>query len=402
MSSTIQTLPVSRRQFLRGGSAAAAFTLIRPGLIRGTTANSTIEIGVIGTGGRGNFITELLNNHGGFKVVACADYFEDRVQAYGDKYGVEEGRRYSTLSGYKRLLEGKLDAVAIESPPFFHPEQAAAAVDAGKHVYLAKPIAVDVPGCLTVQQSGEKAREKQLVFLIDFQTRNNPYYREAAQRTHNGDIGDIVSVEACYHCGRLGKQAEPGTPEARLKNWVFDIALSGDIITEQNIHALDVATWFLDNHPISAYGTGGRKARIDVGDCWDHFAVVFQCPGGRVISFNSTQFNNGWDDIGCRVHGSRGTVDTHYGAGVSIRGDNPYDGGNTSRIFAEGAFNNITDFHRFVTEGHHDNPTIEPSVRSNLTTILGRTAAYHNTVVTWDQMMSANVKVDGRLDDLKA
>ena len=161
----------------------------------------------------------------------------------------------------------------------------------------------------------------------------------------------MVCGESTYQASRLGIQAEPGTPEARLRNWVFDKALSGDIITEQNIHTLDVATWILDDAPVKAWGTGGRKARVDVGDCWDHFGVIFTFPDDIIINFNSTQFAKGWDTINCRVYGSRGTIDTTYGGEVVIKGDTPYRGGQTGGIYQEGAVRNIADFHTAIQAG---------------------------------------------------
>ena len=119
----------------------------------GTQASTKIDLGVIGCGGRGTWIADLFQKHGGYNIVALADYFPDRVEAAGSKLGVPAAQRFTGLSAYRRLLEQKLDAVAIESPPFFHPSQAADAVAAGKHVYLAKPVAVDVPGCMTIEQS---------------------------------------------------------------------------------------------------------------------------------------------------------------------------------------------------------------------------------------------------------
>jgi len=392
---------LGRRGFVVGmGAAAAAFSLAGPGAIRGYAANSKIALGAIGCGGRGKWIADLFVSHGGYEVVAGADYFQDRVDEFGEKFGVPASRRYTGLSCYKKLLESGVDAVAIESPPYFHPEQAAAAVDAGCHVYLAKPIAVDVPGCRSISESGQKAASKKLCFLVDFQTRANDYYREAVKKVHEGAIGPVASGEASYHCGRLGIQAEPGTPEARLRNWVFDIALSGDIITEQNIHALDVATWILDAEPEWAYATGGRRVRTDVGDCWDHFAGVFRFPGDILLTFNSKQFGEGYSDILCRMYGPEGAIDTHYGGEVCIRGKVPYEGGKTDGIYKEGALRNIGDFHDGIMKGDFSNSTVSPSVRSNLTTILGRSSAYRKREMTWQEMMQANEKLEANLAGL--
>ena len=122
---------LDRRGFLAGaGAAAFSFSIIKPELVRGSQANSKIALGMIGCGGRGTWIADLFRQHGGYEIVAAMDYFQDKVNPFGEKYNVAPERRYSGLRGYRRMLEGKLDAVAIESPPYFHPEQAAAAVDA--------------------------------------------------------------------------------------------------------------------------------------------------------------------------------------------------------------------------------------------------------------------------------
>ncbi len=391
---------MGRRSFL-AGAMAATVTIIKPELVRGAKANSTVDVGLVGCGGRGRWIANFFQKHGGYKWAACADYFPERAQAFAKAFNIPAANCHSSLSCYKKLLESKLDAVVIISPPYFHPEQAAAAVDAGKHVYLAKPIAVDVPGCLTIGEAGKKATGKKLVFHVDFQTRNNSVYREAAKRVLNGDIGRLVCGEAHYHAGRLGKRGSDKDPEGRLRNWVFDKALSGDIIVEQNIHALDVASWLIDAEPVKAFGTGGRKVRVDVGDCWDHFLVTYFFPKDLLLDFSSTQFLKGFGDIHCRMYGSRGVIDTHYGGDVWIRGASRLQG-KTGAIFAEGANNNVKDFHKYVTEGDYTNATVAPSVRSNLTCVLGREAAYKGDVVTWDSMMKAKTKLDGKLKGLKS
>jgi len=396
------TKKMGRRAMLKGVAAAATFTIMKPSLVRGAEANSKIELGMIGCGGRGNWIMNLFKKHGGYQVVACADYFPDRVDGFGKRFGVPASRRYTGLSNHAKLLASKVDAVAIESPPYFHPIHADAAVKAGKHVYVAKPIAVDVPGCTTIGEAGKQATAKKLVFLIDFQTRANAIYQEAVKRVHNGDIGRLVNGVAVYYCGFMFGKSRPKDAEGRLRRWCLDQVLSGDIITEQNIHALDVACWIMDGAPVSAVGTGGRKLRTGDGLIYDHFNLVYVFPKDVPISFTSRQFGRGQDDIGCWVHGSRGTIDTHYSANVKVFGDVPYAGGNTSGLFQSGAVGNIATFHKSVTEGITHNPTVAPSVRSNLSTILGRMAAYTGQKVTWAEMMKANEKLDPKLEGLKA
>jgi myo-inositol 2-dehydrogenase / D-chiro-inositol 1-dehydrogenase len=399
---------ITRRRFLAGsGASVLGITMLEPGLALAAEANSKIDIGLIGCGGRGKWIADLFQKHGGYNIVAVADYFQDRVDEAGQKFNVPAPNRYTGLSGYKRLLQQKLDAVMIESPPYFHPEQAAAAVDAGKHVYLAKPAAVDVPGCMTIADSGKRATSKKLCFLVDFQTRANAAYQEVVKRVHNGELGKIISLEASYQCSLMFEnmdrdlRKDPQNAELRLRGWPIDRALSGDVITEQNIHSLDVACWMLDAEPLRAYGTGGRR-RDFIGNCWDYFACIFYFPNDVVVSFNSRQSGFAYDDILCRVFGLEGTVDTHYAGKVWMRTKDYRNDADSGSLYQDGAVTNIATFHDNVLKGDCSNVTVAPSVRSNLTTILGRTAAYKNTVVTWQEMMNAKEKLVPDLSGLKS
>ena len=300
-----QRSPLTRRQFLAtAGASALSLAVAQPGLARGAESESKINIGLIGCGGRGTWIADLFLKNGHYNLAAVADYFPDKAEAAGEKFQVDKARRFTGLSAYRRLLEQKLEAVVIESPPYFHPEHAAAAVEAGKHVYCAKPIAVDVPGCQTMAESGRKATEKKLVFLVDFQTRAHPSYQEAVRVVHAGGIGKIISGEAGYqtrrHLGPHGCGCS-GTirhnDEARLRAWGADRTLSGDIITEQNIHALDVASWILDAAPLRAYGAGGRTRPPVPNGVWDNFSVIFDYPNDVRLTFSSKQDGKFWDDI---------------------------------------------------------------------------------------------------------
>lgn len=394
--------PLDRRTFLSGAGGAAAFSIVTPQLAFGSRANSQLTLGLIGCGGRGGWLANLFMEHGGYRFVSAADYFPERVEAFGEKFDVPAERRFTGLSGYRRLLaEARPDAVVIETPSYFHPEQAAAAVDAGCHVFLAKPVAVDVPGCRLIEDTGKKATRNRLCFLVDFQTRTHPFYQEAVKRVHYGEIGRVVSGDVGYQAGPNGRRSRQTGPEARLRNWLHDRALSGDILTEQNIHALDVACWMLDGPPLFAYGVGGLSTR-DWGDVWDHFQVIYMFPGEVPISFSSKQFGRGYDDILCRLYGERGTVDTHYFGEVTIRGELPFKGGSVGSLYREGAVRNIITFHDHITRGRFANETVAPSVLSNLTTILGRTAAYRRRETGWEEMMKENERWDARLEGLSA
>ncbi|HZT33648.1 MAG TPA: Gfo/Idh/MocA family oxidoreductase [Bryobacteraceae bacterium] len=386
-----------RRVFLQSTAGVGGLLLLKPQTVFGSQANSAVELGIIGCGGRGNWIGGHFVEHTGARVVALADPFRDRLEAAAQKFQVPPGRLHAGLDAYRGLLASKLDAVAIESPPYFHPEQAAAALEAGKHIYLAKPVAVDVPGCQSIMDTGEKAEGK-ISFLVDFQTRARPVFQEAFRRVLQGEIGAPVMGHVYYHTGRLRRQDKPGMSagEARLRNWTFDKRLSGDIIVEQHIHVLDVANWFLQSHPDKAFGTGGRKARVDVGDAWDHFLVTYWYPNEVHVDFSSNQFLKGFHDMCIRLYGADGTVDAHYGGSVRITGDTKWDGAEKDDTFTGGAVTNVKDFVASIRSGNYLN-NASVSAKSNLTAILGRMAAYRESVVTWDEMMRSGERYEANL-----
>jgi myo-inositol 2-dehydrogenase / D-chiro-inositol 1-dehydrogenase len=391
---------LGRRTFL-AGAAAGGISILRSASARTYQANSKIELGLIGCGGRGNWITKLFEQTGKYRFVACSDYFQDRVDATGERLKIPTKQRYTALSGYKRLLEDKLDAVVVETPPYFHPEQAAAAVAAGKHVFLAKPIAVDVPGCQSIAESGKQATANKLVFLVDFQTRANQLYREALRKVRAGDIGRLVMGEAHYPWQGGGRGAPPTDPEQSLRQWYYVLPISGDFVNEQAIHALDIATWIADADPICAFGTGGRTLRPE-GSIWDHFAVNYRFPNDFVLSFTCIQSIPGVkDEISCRVFGADGVISTDYFGDVWIRGKKPYEGGSTGQLYTTGAVTNINEFSEFIANGNYANETVAPSVRSNLTAVLARTAGYRGGEVTWKEMIEAGEKLEPNLKGLK-
>lgn len=391
-----------RRAFLASAATVTAFAALKPATVFGADANTRLDIGLIGCGGRGSWIADLFVGTGKYRLAACADYFQDRVDAVGGKHGIDPARRHTGLSGYQRLLEGKLDAVVIETPPHFHAPQAAAAVESGKHVFVAKPIAVDVPGCRSIAESGKQATARKQVFLVDFQTRANPLFREALRRIRNGDLGKVVMVEAHYPWSSGGRDLPPPTVEEQLRRWYNVKALSGDFIVEQAIHALDVATWVIDSDPVRAQGLGGQKLRPK-GSIWDHFSVNYEFASGVPLSFTCIQtIPEMRDEITCRAYGSEGYFFGDYFSNVWIRGNEPYPGGNVGNLYTDGAVANILEFHQAILDGRCDNPTVAPSVRSNLTAILGREAGYRGGELTFADLLKANEKLEIDLRGLKA
>ncbi len=386
-----------RREFL---GQAAGLLIVSSGTAFGYQANSTVELGLVGCGSRGNWITPLFQEFTGARLVAVADVVKDKLDATRDKFKVESGRAYYGPRAYAELSASKLDAVVIETPPYYHPEQAMAAVDAGKHVYCAKPVAVDVPGCKTIEAAGKKARGK-VSFLVDFQTRAQPVFQELAQRTWRGDIGKIAFVEGVYYAGRPWNGMPAADPEQmRMSAFYMDKVLGGDIIVEQNIHTLDLVNYLLKGRPLKAFGTGGRTdwkgTKWDSGDAFDHFLVTFWYENDVKVQFSSNQLTGSYNDIAVRCFGIKGCVDAHYGGLVRIAGDNAWKGSDKDDTFRQGAINNAKAFVESIKTGKLLNNTEDAST-STLTSILGRTAAYQNRSVTWDEMLRMNEKLTANL-----
>ncbi len=375
--------------------------MLRPEVVFGTAQNSAVEVGIVGCGGRGNWIGAFFPEFTGARVVALADVVRAHLDTTREKFKVEPARVYYGPDAYRELANSKVDAVIVETPPYYHPEHVKAAVDAGKHVFLPKPVAVDVPGCRSILESGRRAAGKRS-FWVDFQTRAQPVFQEAARRLQRGDIGPPAFIQAYYYGGRLRNRAKPGMdPErVRLLNFYFDRALGGDVIVEQSIHVIDVANWYAGAHPVRATGAGGRAdwrgTEWDICDGWDHFLVQYIYPGGLQADFSSTQMHRSFGDLCVRAFGVKGGVDSHYNGLVRIVGENPWMGAEKDDTFRQGAINNVKAFIESIRAGQPIN-NAEQAVESTLTAILGRTAAYRGGVVTWDEMMRSEERFEANL-----
>ncbi|QIF02713.1 Gfo/Idh/MocA family oxidoreductase [Roseimicrobium sp. ORNL1] len=364
-----------------------------------------IRIGNIGCGGRGNFVSAIIAENPGFKITAAHDYFADSAATFGGKYGIAADQQFTGLDGYKKMLE-QVDAVAIHSPPYFHVQQAIDAVAAGKHVLIAKPMAIDVKGCETIRQLAKDAAAKGIVVLADVQSRGNEHFQEGIKRIHDGALGDLMFGECHYEADLIPRNDDDSNPEGRLKNWVRHRDLGGDIITEQNIHALDIVSWAF-GRPVRASGNCGRGARPDnIGDASDHFSLLFEFEKGAV-TFSSRQFN-GWGSpfaCGNRFVGNKGIFTSEFGGRVMIRGDKEsfWRGGDTKNLYRTGTEKNIETFRVAITSKNpNGNPTVEGAVESTLLTLFGEFAAKTPGGATWEEFMSKSQSANPDLSGLKA
>src|SRR5438445_6585761 len=275
---------IDRRKFIGVAAATAGAMLIKPALVHGTAANSAVRVGLLGCGGRGTEDATNLVDTGGARVVALGDLFRDQLDAAHAQFDkIQQAKGYAAIdasqlfvgpNAYQQIAASKeLDAIVIATPPYYHPRHLEAVVAAGKHVYLEKPVAVDVPGALKVIEIGKRAENK-LSLDVGFQIRDCPPFVELVNRIHNGALGTIACGEAHYLTGYIDRPAWPNASpvERRLRNWVHDRTLSGDIIVEQNIHVIDICNWVLKNHPLKASATGGRLGRpANDGDVYGNY-----------------------------------------------------------------------------------------------------------------------------------
>lgn len=397
---------MNRRTLLTTAGAAAGITALssRPALAQ--EAGRKIKVGFVGCGGRGGFVAEIFKEDGGYQFAAAADYFPDRVNAFGEKFGVPADKRFTGLDGFKKMLASGIDAVAIHTPAYFHPEQSAQALEAGKHVFVAKPVAVDVPGSLTIGDLGKKATARKLVMLVDFQSRGNAVFTEALTRVKSGAMGELTYGECIYEFGTLPAQvAEEKTAEDHLKNWVQHKSLSGDICVEQNIHSLDITAWAW-GPPVRATGFGSRRVKTGPGDTSDHYNVLFEYAGGGSVAFMSRQYN-AWGAPGLviknRHFGTKGALETEFGGLVNLRTEDSSKvfRGKTEGLYKEGSVQQVRNFRENILAGNCDNTTVPNAVETNLLCLFARFAAEQKRTVTWEELLKDPAKAAPDLAGLK-
>jgi myo-inositol 2-dehydrogenase / D-chiro-inositol 1-dehydrogenase len=417
---------LDRRKFIAAATASAGVMFLHPSLVRGTAANSAIRVGLLGCGGRGTEDATNLVDTGGARVVALGDLFQDQLDAGRANFdklqtakgyaGIEASQLFVGPKAFEAMAASKeIDAIVIATPPYFHPQHLEAVIAGGKHVYLEKPVAVDVPGAMKVIEIGKRLNGK-LSLDVGFQIRECPPFVEMVRRIHAGALGKIISGEAHYWASYIDRPAWPDASpaERRLRNWVHDRVLSGDIIVEQNIHAVDVCNWILEGHPVKVVATGGRKERPSEGDdCYGHYNAVFYYPDDVTVSFSSAQFVKGGFDVTERFFGTKGTSQSPYSGPLGIWGDEPWQPEAAAAKPAEGAAFSVTgkfsDNLQFadsakkksfvdsiVTANFHNQAA--KGAESALSCMLARTAAYKGQEVTWDVLLKSTEVWDPKID----
>lgn len=397
---------LSRRKLLAHSAAVAAFTIVKPSMVRSSQANSRIEVGLVGLGGRGRLIAQTMTeNYKGYHLVALADYFEQVAQAAGQRFAVPRDRCFSRLSGYEGIIAGKVDAIFLETPPCFFPEHATAAVDAGIHVYMAKPVAVDAPGSLVIGELGKKATTRKQVFLVDFQVPTDPFNIETVKRSKEGLIGEMGMLSSFYTDEAFPDPPKAKTVESRLRNliWVNDIELGGGFLVNAGIHAIDAALWMAGRPPISAMGLSRIVRDNPHGDTADVYSITYGFDSGLIQNHRGEHLKNTHGfTCNCIAYGQHGFAEIGYQGKAWLRGNKGgYRGGEVKDLYVQGIARNLDRFEKDIRQQRYENPTVRPSVNSTLATILGREAGKRNALVTWDETIAEKRRIEPDLTGLR-
>lgn len=314
------SIALPRRTFIKNVAAAGAVAATLPLFnLHGQGSGKKFKIGVVGCGGRGTGAAENIVEAGKsigceIEIYALTDFIPDRANKLAAKYSVPAERVFSGAAGYREVLAQPIDIVLLATPPVFRPAHLEAAVNAGKHIFIEKPVAVDPVGVRKVMALGETAKQKGLSVVAGTQRRHQGNYLRNQYAVANGAIGTIVGGTVSWCGGKLWfKEREAGESDASylVRNWTSFSAMSGDHLVEQHVHNLDVANWFIGRTPQSAVGFGGR-ARRKTGDQFDFFSVDFNYGDDCHIHSMCRQINGTYSSVSEFFNGTEGTT---FGAG---------------------------------------------------------------------------------------
>jgi predicted dehydrogenase len=399
-----ESIPPNRRDFLKKSAAAstalAAFSIPR---FAHAGTDESIKVGLVGCGNRGSgAAVDALFADPHARLVAVGDTFGDQAHQALDsikrnsptpgQVAVAEDHVFSGFDAYKQVIDSGVDVVILATPPHFRPQHLQYAVEKGKHTFVEKPIATDVPGVHAVMAACEEAKKKNLAVVSGLCWRYAPPVMETIARVQDGAIGDIVAIESSYNAAiswHRGDKPEWSRMEYQLRNWLYFTWASGDHIVEQAVHSLDKTAWLLgDASPKSAMGLGGRQQRTDpmYGNIFDHHSVFYEYPSGVRVYFTCRQQNNLKRQVEETVLGTKGQAQIMAGR---ISGEKPwrYKGDKPSMYREEhtALFKSIRDGHP-INNGHY-------MCNSTLIAIMGRMCTYTGKPLTWEEVNNSKERL---------
>ncbi len=397
-----------RREFLRQAAAAsiAGSTLLRASRASAFHAAGAEEfrVGLVGCGGRGTgAAVQALKADPATRLVAMGDLFADKLEAshrrlqkspVAERVQVDADHRFTGFDAYQKVIQSDVDIVLLASPPHFRPRHLKACIDAGKHTFVEKPIAVDAPGVREVLAACHEARQKQLSVVSGLCWRYHFGARAAIEQVQDGKIGDVVAVETTYNASRPGKpwpmprKPEWSELEFQIRNWYWFTWLSGDHIVEQAIHSIDKGAWiFHEEPPVAAIGLGGLQARFGDprGQIFDHHAVLFEYEDGRRHYHYCRQMPGCFNQVATHVLGSKGTcqIERHTRRNAQGKVEWKYTGPRNVMHQTE-----HDEMYAALRAGKIINNGLY-MCRSTMLAILGRMATYSGQRVTWEEALAS-------------
>jgi len=404
-------LQSSRRNFCKSTALFTAGVML-PTMEIAAMANAfndkTLKLAVIGCGGRGSGAAyQALKADENVELVAMADAFEDRLNESlqnlekefegTKKVNVKEKNRFVGFDAYKRAID-QADVVILATPPGFRPYHFEYAINAGKHVFMEKPVATDVPGIRKVLEMAKVAKEKKLNVVVGLQRHYQNNYLSIAQKIKEDKVGKIMSGQVYWNSGGVWvrpRQSGQSEMEYQMRNWYYFNWLCGDHILEQHIHNIDVANWFIGEYPVSAQGMGGRQVRKgpEHGEIFDHHFVEFKYPSGAVISSQCRHQPGTWSKVGEAFQGTKGSIDMNDAGAASIV---DLEGNNIFEYKNEADPNPYQVEHDKLFASIRNNEVInnaEYGAKSTMTAILGRMATYSGKIVHWDEALKSELEL---------
>jgi predicted dehydrogenase len=389
-----------RRGFLKTGAALAAGAMLR-----GQTSNA-IKVGLIGCGGRGTgAASQALHADDFAELTAVADVYEGAIDGclaelnknLSAKVKVDPTHRFSGLDAYQKLIDSGVDVVLLATPPGFRPTHLRACIEANKHVFCEKPIAVDAPGVRHVLESVKMAKQKNLSLVAGFCWRYSNYVVATFDQIHKGAIGDLVAYYATYYTSPV-KPMPPastrpfgmGDVQWQVKNWYNFVWLCGDSIVEQAVHSVDKVAWAMkDQPPVSCVAVGGRQIPAEAGNLFDHFEVNYLYPNGFRAFVGCRQIDNCWNENSDYILGSKGQA-------MVGRGPMPRITGATEWTFTEKKNDMYQYEHDVLFASIRQNKPVNDGERmatSTMLAMMGRMAAYTGKEITWDMAMNSQEQI---------
>jgi predicted dehydrogenase len=344
-----QSSSFARRSFIKDSGLMIAGGAISGAMAVGQSvhgeSSSPLKIALVGCGRRGRELIDaaLAVESESVQLVGLGDLFASQVQAM---YRSVKGRHASSVADHcvranginclDAILKTDADVVYLATPPVCRPQHFRQVVTAGRHAFLEKPLAADVPGVLHMLETSGAAKQAGLCVHVGFQRRYDKRYQDVIAKVHEGLLGTPIFARAYCNAGpmrKLQRIAGESDVEFQLRNWNHFQWTGGDFLVEQHVAGLDVIHWAVGRLPSVAQGQGGwgvfeavpgqTAADSRQGEVFDHHSVEYEFEGSLTLMSQCRRVAKAWNNTSEHLHGTAGRADLTdakiYSADGSLR-----------------------------------------------------------------------------------